>query len=936
MSNLKNKFKSFTDFFSRYFVSENYKIVGHIIIWIIILIITLLVVYNFDFIELFDLEFFKYVFNESIFKDYLIMIISASIAMLSIVFSLSQFILQSIASNISERVKSEFQNNHLVILFYLIEILLILVCFVGLCLKIINFNFLDECIWIITAILFILSIIYLIKYSRLMFCYFDQKEYIKLSFDNVNSIESFENENNIIKLENLVVIGDISIKSIKSNEDFIYKSIMGEFKNSVNSLFEKNELSSEKIILTGILIELYRIFKKTVELKDLESSKEILYVFKVISSKIIYSKKYEFLPIVYGNGSLKAFFGNEENIFKSNMYFIEFNFNAFFNSSINESIDLMKFFSQLILSFCDVWIIVAENFENKNFTNDKTKDVTFKLVDLDWHRIFSNVIFQSLRIVIDIDNFEVFKMICDDFKRKNLFSPVLMRNDILSLSFNEIISNYGDKLFEEYTKDIVNQKSDSIDIMGKINNVESWFDTVMNDSFKNFTDLMNIYNNPFGLSFEDISELLNDYLVNALVYKQFFALGAYSIYFFDYNYENEKSNKYIKEIWYSLDYGKTSVNVIPSHLNDFDELWLFNLYLFAGNGKGWGDDYILSNFFDFHSYLDLYFILSFVNSTPYENYGASYHYVVLDGIINSKDSLFKTLDQFEKDFDNYSELINDKLSEKLKNYELKRINEINLISKTKQLIDSRFNELKVHYLKILNDLSLDSKREEELKTEILNSYCKYSDIFGLNSFKINFRNSTSPEYFSVKTTLFFDKNFLVKDSSLPIVFAMQNKDDYIKEFAIHEQNKILEKIQNFDIIPNKELGEIKEDKLNNLIKESIKSMRNNKLNPNLIILPKNLSFNKFIREKDHDIKVIYSDKIKEDSIYILDGKKIILNYIDLNENEYNKKIHMIFNEKNEFLGDNPHPFIKLDIISIIDLEVEDEKSIFLIKFGEIE
>lgn len=92
--------------------------IGKNSIWVIILIVVIL------FIRALCLGEAPSVDEES-FKNILASILTASITILTIIFALSQFILQSISTNISSRIKTEYENNSIVILFYFVEIILI-------------------------------------------------------------------------------------------------------------------------------------------------------------------------------------------------------------------------------------------------------------------------------------------------------------------------------------------------------------------------------------------------------------------------------------------------------------------------------------------------------------------------------------------------------------------------------------------------------------------------------------------------------------------------------------------------------------------------------------------------------------------------------------------------------------------------------------------
>lgn len=156
------------------------------------------------------------------FNNTLFVIIGASATILSIIFALSQFILQNVSRKYSPKIMDEYENNpetSILFFIYLVIISLSLLCII---LKDFLFAHADLVYLIIVStiiFLFGLTLILLINYIKLMFIYTNPFKYLNSKKKEV--ISAIRDKKEEATGEGFSILGDISIKSLIDNEDAV-------------------------------------------------------------------------------------------------------------------------------------------------------------------------------------------------------------------------------------------------------------------------------------------------------------------------------------------------------------------------------------------------------------------------------------------------------------------------------------------------------------------------------------------------------------------------------------------------------------------------------------------------------------------------------------------------------------------------------------------
>ncbi|MBW4256600.1 hypothetical protein KTG15_02690 [Methanobacterium sp. YSL] len=163
-------------------------------------------------------------YNQLEFNNLLLVIIGASATILAIVFALSQFILQNVSKKYSPKILDEYENNleaHRLFFLYLVIISIILVFVVSGKTILVRSGLLHVLIFSGIIYMFIIALIFLIDYIKLMFTYTNPFKYSNLK--KSQTIIAFNTKNKDKLNEGFIILGDLSIKSLIENEESVTK-----------------------------------------------------------------------------------------------------------------------------------------------------------------------------------------------------------------------------------------------------------------------------------------------------------------------------------------------------------------------------------------------------------------------------------------------------------------------------------------------------------------------------------------------------------------------------------------------------------------------------------------------------------------------------------------------------------------------------------------
>lgn len=759
-------------------------------------------------------------------------------------------------------------------------------------------------------VLFLLSLKYLIQYSSLMFFYSNPIKYIKHTFKEFKNVENFEYDNVNAKYlieDNLVVIGDISLKAINNEENFIVNIIINELHESILNLPVDMDFKLKNVILINTLKELYRIFEKSVKNKSYEISNEIILKLRNISYNLLNNNYYNMIEIFYSDLVLNKYY--DECLFGElcTFYTQEFNFHAFLKLYLKEDEDSLYPLELTINQLKRLEI-------NNNI----------------WDNILKWVVFDTCKSIVEFDNFRIFKNMVDNIPVQHLKQPSKIIYELIL--FIEPLKESHREIFEDINNEIelLSRRFDYSLSVSIINNVFNVINRI-EEPYYGYGSLNDI---------EEFEKYINKFLIYARIYKEFFALGTFILYNFDKTKDNEKSIRYIKEIWNPTSTGRTSAIILncPPPM-DFDELWLFNLYLFGGvDSEIWTLNYASESLIDIGEYKNLYFILYFINTIPRDNYWTKEDYIILERIIGMKESLLNTIDIFNNVFHKYSDLIIYNNSE---SFQLTVIDNNYWVKESKKFIKNRCTELKRIKDNILLELDLDSSRIEKIKIEFSENYSRNHSRLLLNSIESELQNDLEGGTI-INDSFNIPKSSLIKGSitSTPSIINLH--------LLYKEEIFFIEKIKELLEEPNEIVEQhLTETELVNKIFELAKTMTDNNLNPDLIIISynffnsceqsgvfkNNFSANRTFEKENISLKVAIMRNVEYEDMYILDTTNMKAKYNNYDvDNLDNRLFIRISKIENSNLA-------KVDMESKIALNLGNSDNIDWIKltsYGELQ
>ena len=428
------------------------------------------------------------------------------------------------------------------------------------------------------------------------------------------------------------------------------------------------------------------------------------------------------------------------------------------------------------------------------------------------YNLLNPTLFRINRLLIDKNDFELFKHEIDHFIKVNVLEyPIKIRKEIKAelfnfgngLYFNEfqiksdetIESHFHHLMFlvkykffkniqcyYEFDREIKSLESYLTNRINELKNEKNLKhirasevksennDESTEDIEKSEKEISLIINGSEEIMEWGIKPNLYELCVNSLVYKTFFMIGAYII--FSNRYRDINGVKYLKELWYHTQPSNQNVTWhVVSDLVSFDIFWLINLYLFGlSDDESWTD---WPNEFDDYNearpYLIQYFLLCLTKANKIDIFPNSDKVMELNSEKNL-DELRECYDLSNKFYSKRSELnynLNILINESIvwddilsriiiENGERKQLNAKEILLKTKDQLNDTMEELEGIIAFIEKILPLNKDKISDAKDRIISSYSRHSKI---------------PDIFSSRK---YDKD---KDSKREIIEIIQKNDD---------------------------------------------------------------------------------------------------------------------------------------------------------------
>ena len=281
------------------------------------------------------------------------------------------------------------------------------------------------------------------------------------------------------------------------------------------------------------------------------------------------------------------------------------------------------------------------------------------------YNLLSPTLYRTNKLIIDNNDFELFKSEIDHFstfqvlKAPNEFKSSI-EHDFYLLSQSFHLDKYIIKFPEEfkikidYFKFLINYKlfndleiceninmelksfeSQILDYMDEVKEKDKLktflpsdvkledcnvYEGIIEDIEKSKKDIKQIISGNEKLTRFGILPQLYEFKVNALIYRTFFIIGSYLIYY----QRNKDVNKvnYINELWNHIYPVKQDVGYIIANIPvSFDASWLIRIYLYGLKGEEVWMDFPWYEFDDFHSskqYMVQYFLLCITKSENFD------------------------------------------------------------------------------------------------------------------------------------------------------------------------------------------------------------------------------------------------------------------------------------------------------------------------------
>lgn len=458
-------------------------------------------------------------------------------------------------------------------------------------------------------------------------------------------------------------------------------------------------------------------------------------------------------------------------------------------------------------------------------------------------------VYKSIDNKLDIIESKIIDFI-DEFKSKNKLEAILPSK-----------VNVEDNLvYEEIIKDIENSKKEVKKIISGDENLIRF----------------------------SIKPELNEFKLNAIIYRTFFVIGAYLI-FCKRNKEINGAN-YIKELWYHINPVRQNVGFIVANVPvSFEPFWLILLYLFGCQGSESWMDWPWHEFDDFHSadqYIIQYFLLCLTRSGDLKNIfpplnhlksiGPNRAYLLHEWYDIAKRFSFKQTELIDniniliQESEDWDELLG---YVKLEDNEEKKITAKMILTETRDILEQLFKTIKEIIPEIEKLLGLDNKKTQEAIAEISESYFRSSNIPDVIKLKkYEKKEDYEKEFLQIYFRTLINKYCLIKSDFVDCSSIWHDLGHYV---ALGEYNHLYNIIIEND---NIEIIKATKQEVDDIYKKIVSTVEKlkDKYNPNLLLFP-NEMLHKFGSQSFNKESLLYEKVLYDDNEFlIVKDKKIMI------------------------------------------------------------
>jgi hypothetical protein len=844
--------------------------------------VRLLIVILTAFTLLFALKLNKQYIEDSDLRSILLSIATALSAILAIVFAFSQIILSNISEKYSPHILEKYRGDKRTYITFSLFIMTILFSiFSSLFLKIASswFKFV-----IILVVIMLLSscFYYFIRYFDYIFEVVNPLNFVdRLGHEAARNIEL----NNEDETRNSITsLGDISLKSLKRDEDEVVKKILDIELRIFMHYLEIKKREPEKYSLRSdgrekrnaafiyLLNEQLRLFKNALWLKNdnitLEISDKLFdYIFFLLQGSNNFDLMKQILETKYVHETFFSEFLKEaiNNESKSRYSFVRIfpdilQFNQLSDTKIRN--DYMEDLI-LIHIFRINWIIIDH--QDFDLFKSEIHEYSTRLIGL-----------KPLDIKGEIESLLDFYNIPSSFFNDERETESFNQDSKKLRSFTRFRLHFCTECYQQFSEllnnflDRAEENCDSIDIDLQLKNspeeYKNWTDERIKEMKQNVKSKVSAFKAEKDNLIVKINKELHTLYISSILHQTFFGIGWYIV--FCKSQIDLDAQRYLKELWEHTkpeDSRVRTVNEPPVSFNIE-----FNTQILLHGAGIW---MIPFNFVGFHGaskYIYHYYLLLLTYSrVKFEK--------DLNILLSDIDTLFELEEKYKfiywfisegEERDNrVGNLIThiDELIEEagdwniLMDFKEKNIDAKNAFTGTKEWIRKKVNEFKETKRQIEMRLPIDEEKVKKCREEILRSYKEASIIYKVvNQKEYNQKKDENLDIIQIDKKSPCPKSSLVRVSTV-----LTNWDNLGKSIANGEKNYLLKQV-----VGNKEIRRVivksREKKnvelLFSRVFETIKTLVEDGLNPSSIFIP--FKYSAEILKKSHDSSSILNKKIR--------------------------------------------------------------------------
>ena len=823
-------------------------------------------------------------------------------AILAIVFAISQIIISNLSERYSPYILERYKNDPKTIrtLFGFVTVitLSILLLFVN--------AFLPPTIsFLLLSVLlfgFVYSFSLFIKYFQFMFEIINPLEFAAIL--EKETIEQIKNQNEKEIQNYISSLGDISVKSLQRNEERVCNEYIQTLYNVFDEFFKLKEANPEKYkavvmsysevdnaknnILGYVLDQYSRIYKEAVFRKAEGITRETYLKLSFILDKCFTGKDADLVEQMLRTEYLLCEF-TIENKDKSRFYLI----------------DYLTDVLQIALS-------------KQGRIEDKHLD-----------KFISSHLFEVTRLIIDHDDFELFKSEIDYFSMGSIQSPDKIQENIKNdlylnhemhrtLYKNQEISreikrkrDYLQFLIRyALSKDIENKKEFE-ETLGEFKELVIGYLEKMKDENYYNSKILRESNEITTEEFENVKRQIEDsikkvkekiegsehelwsikhwlkeHYISSKVHKTFFVIGAYIL--FKGKEGKIAAERYLKELWEHTHPEDAHAIIGNETPVTFDPFWLTYLLFYGGANSDLWPHHMNFRFEGFHGttdYIYQYYLLCIAKSIekgrdnfglPEKNdlekmmkenrtYELDELYLFANRFKGENEHVIKYCDGLIKESDNWNALFKNNAKEALE--------------KTKEWIDRTSHECEKVKKEIEIILLLDPEKVANCREDIFKSYKKSSEITEVVQVKeFDEEKDKELEFILIYKRPLIPKDCLIKPSFINCSMIWS---DLGSSVALGETNYLTKRILEDERIERVRIREVEHEELFNKIKSVVGSLKEQNYKPSVVFIPLEI-LTEFVKKRlakfgylkideDTKLKVINSSKLTPfEDVIILD------------------------------------------------------------------